>query len=68
MRDLIRRPLIHQAGGQTVGDPETSLHLPQRQCAAVRRQQPAIELGHHGLAGDKSASGNIGPIMAGVAR
>jgi hypothetical protein len=50
VRDLIRRAPVHQAGGQPIGDPETSLRLPQRQNAAVRRQQPPIEFGHHGLA------------------
>jgi hypothetical protein len=40
--------------GDSQGDrpppPETLLRLPQRQNAAVRRQQPPIEFGHHRLA------------------
>ena len=50
VRDLIRRAQVHQAGGQPVGRPETLLRLPQRHNAAVRRQQPPIEFGHHRLA------------------
>ena len=50
VRDLIRRAQVHQAGGQPVGHPETLLRPPQRHNAAVRRQQPPIEFGHHRLA------------------
>jgi hypothetical protein len=51
--DLIGRPRIFDAGGEPIGDTQALLSLAQRQHPAVGRQQPAIELGHHRLAGDR---------------
>jgi hypothetical protein len=57
-----------QAASQTIGDPETFFHLPQRQNATVRRQQPPSNLATTALpsTGDKPASGDIGSVMAGA--
>ena len=61
--------------GDSQGDrpppPETLLRLPQRQNAAVRRQQPPSNLAATALpsTGDKPASGNIGSCgLAEIAR
>ena len=50
MRDLIARARIDHAGGETIGDPKALFDFAQRQNAAIRRQQPAIEFDHDGLA------------------
>ena len=43
MGDLIGIARINQAGGKSIGDPKPLFDFPQRQDAAVRRQQPAVE-------------------------
>jgi hypothetical protein len=49
--DLIGRPRIVDAGGKPISDTQALLDLAERQHPAIGRQQPAIELGHHRLAG-----------------
>jgi len=49
--DLIGCSRIFDAGGEPIGDPQALLDLAQRQHPTVGRQQPAVELGHHRLAG-----------------
>jgi hypothetical protein len=44
---LIARPRIDHARGKPIRDPKALFDLPQRQNAAVRRQQSNIELGHN---------------------
>ena len=61
---------LYDAGGEPVGEAKPLLHLAQRQNAAIRRQQAAIELDHDRLParpGDRPGNGNIGSFMAGVA-
>ena len=44
--DLLRRAGIDQARGQPIRDPKPLFDFAQRQDAAVRRQEPAVELDH----------------------
>ena len=44
---------IVDAAGEPLGDAQPLLDLAQQQHAAVGRQQPAVELGHDGLAGNR---------------
>ncbi len=48
--DLIGRARINHAGGEPIGDAKAPFDLAQRQNAAIRRQQAAIELDHDDLA------------------
>ena len=48
--DLLRRPRINHARGKPVRDPKTLFDLTQRQDAAVRRQEPAVEFDHNRFA------------------
>ena len=50
VRDLIGRAGIDHAGGEPIRDPKTLFDLTQRQHAAVRRQEPAVELSHNRFA------------------
>jgi len=50
VRDLIGRAGIDHAGGEPIRDPKTLFDLAQRQNAAVRRQEPAVELDHNRFA------------------
>jgi len=42
--DLVGIARIDQAGGEPIGDPKPLFDRPQRQDAAIRRQQSAVEL------------------------
>ena len=50
VHDLVGRAGINHAGGEPIRDPKTLFDLAQRQDAAVRRQQPAVKLGHNRFA------------------
>lgn len=49
--DLIGRSRIYDTGCETSGDTQAFLDLAERQDPAIGRQQPAVEFGHHRLAG-----------------
>ena len=51
--DLVRRARIVKARRQALGDAQPPIHLRQRDHAAVRRQQAAVETGDHGLAANR---------------
>ena len=51
VRDLIGRARINHAGGEPIGDPKPLFDFAQRQNAAIRRQQAAVEFDHDRLAG-----------------
>jgi hypothetical protein len=53
MDDSVRRPRIFHAAGQPVGDSQPTLHLGQKQNAAIRRQPAAVKAGDDGLAADR---------------
>jgi hypothetical protein len=55
--DLLRRPRIRNAPGQPIGHPKPLLDFPQRQQAAVRRQQPAVEFDLDPLARNRRQTG-----------
>ena len=42
-RDMVRTARIDQAGSKLISDPKPLFDLPQRQDAAIRRQEPAVE-------------------------
>ena len=68
MRDLPGIARILQAGGHALGHTQAPLDLAQRQNAAVRRQQAAVEIDDNFLAetGDRPGSGSIESDMADV--
>ncbi len=53
MYDLIRRPGVFHASGQTISDAKAVFDLAQRQNAAIGGQQAPVEFGDNGLAGDR---------------
>jgi hypothetical protein len=51
--DLVRGARVLNASGQSLGDPQPTLHLGQEQNATIRRQLTAIKSSDDGLAADR---------------
>ena len=71
VRDLIGRAGIDHAGGEPIRDPKTLFDLAQRQNAAVRRQEPAVELDHNRFTRNqcpRPGNGEIKSFMAGITK
>ena len=48
--DAVDAAAICEAGGQTIGDPEASLHLRNARTPPSDDSSPPLEFGRHGLA------------------
>ena len=50
--DLVRRPMVDEAGREPLHQPDRPIRRTQEQRSGIRGDGPAIESGHHGTARD----------------